>query len=166
MTRSRIEAFDQTADVLTELAQRLRAGSQVLQSVADAYVDQIRAPNGTEWQGEAATGFLEEALPDQQSVNRAVEHANAMADTAERGGDCVRGLASRRWRRSPRLKRTASPWARTCPSRTTLLQRLRRRGRPVRRPRWRIATTSRTGRPGWMPPTPVSALNSTPALRR
>ncbi|EUA43627.1 hypothetical protein I552_8372 [Mycobacterium xenopi 3993] len=84
MTRSRIEAFDQTADVLTELAQRLRAGSQVLQSVADAYVDQIRAPNGTEWQGEAATGFLEEALPDQQSVNRAVEHANAMADTAER----------------------------------------------------------------------------------
>ncbi|EID15887.1 hypothetical protein MXEN_05410 [Mycobacterium xenopi RIVM700367] len=91
MTRSRIEAFDQTADVLTELAQRLRAGSQVLQSVADAYVDQIRAPNGTEWQGEAATGFLEEALPDQQSVNRAVEHANAMADTAERGGDCVRG---------------------------------------------------------------------------
>ncbi len=91
LTRSRIEAFDQTADVLSGLAQRLRAGGQVVQQAGDTYVEQMRAPNATEWHGHTAARFLQEAQPDQESVNRAVEHANAMADTAERGGDYLRG---------------------------------------------------------------------------
>lgn len=49
------------------------------------------APNGTEWERDTATRFFQEAQPDQQSVSRAVEHANAMADIAERGGDYLRG---------------------------------------------------------------------------
>jgi Colicin D len=90
-TRSRIEAFDQTADVLSGLAERLRAGGPVLRQAADVYVEQINAPNGTAWKGDAARRFLQEAQPDQESVNRAVEHADAMADAAERGGDYLRG---------------------------------------------------------------------------
>jgi hypothetical protein len=91
LTRSRIEAFDQTADVLLRLAERLRARSPRLERTADVYVDQINAPNGAEWEGDTATRFSQEAQPDQQSVNQAVQHANAMADVAEQGGDYLRG---------------------------------------------------------------------------
>jgi CdiA C-terminal tRNase domain len=91
LTRSRIEAFDQTADVLSGLAQRLRGGGPVVQQAGDTYVEQMRTPNATGWHGKTATRFLQEAHPDQESVNRAVDHANAMADVAERGGDYLRG---------------------------------------------------------------------------
>lgn len=87
LTRSRIEAFDQTSDVLADLAQRLRAGGSVLKQAGDAYVEQMRTPDGTEWEGDTARRFLQEAHPDRESVNWAVEHANAVADLAERGGD-------------------------------------------------------------------------------
>ena len=43
------------------------------------------------WEGDAARRFLQEAQPDQESVNRAVDRANAMAQIAERGGDYLRG---------------------------------------------------------------------------
>ena len=91
LTRSRIEAFDQTADVLSGLAQRLRAGGPVVQQAGDTYVEQMSAPNATAWRGSAAARFLHEAHSDQESVNRAVDHANAMADVAERGGEYLRG---------------------------------------------------------------------------
>ncbi|MDI3315002.1 MAG: hypothetical protein QJR12_12265 [Mycobacterium sp.] len=57
MTRSRIEAFDQTAQVLADLATRLRSGTQVLQQASDAYLAQMRAPGGTEWKGQTAASY-------------------------------------------------------------------------------------------------------------
>jgi hypothetical protein len=48
MTRSRIEAFDQTAAELMDFAYRWRAGVTVLEQAVESYVRQIDTPNGTE----------------------------------------------------------------------------------------------------------------------
>jgi uncharacterized protein (UPF0548 family) len=48
VTRSRIEAFDETATVLSDTADQLRAGAQRLQQAADGYVKQMNAPNGSQ----------------------------------------------------------------------------------------------------------------------
>jgi hypothetical protein len=46
MTRSRLEAFDQTAQVLSDLAVLLRAGGERLRHIVAAYVGQVTAPDG------------------------------------------------------------------------------------------------------------------------
>lgn len=91
LTRSRIEAFDQTADVLSDTAASLRAGAQRLQHAVDAYVAQIDRPDGTEWQGQTAQRFFDAAHADRSLVSPAVDHAHAMADVAEHGADSLRG---------------------------------------------------------------------------
>jgi hypothetical protein len=91
MTRSRIEAFDQTAQVLTDLASLLRAGGERLRQTAAAYVEQVSTPNGVEWEGHAAVAAFDTATIDKAATNRADSHAHDMADVAERGGDYLRG---------------------------------------------------------------------------
>ena len=91
VTRSRIEAFDETATVLSDTADQLRAGAQRLQQAADAYVEQMNAPNGSHWEGQTATQFFEDAHTDRLSVYRSVDHANAVADIAAGGADSLRG---------------------------------------------------------------------------
>jgi hypothetical protein len=91
MTRSRIEAFDQTAQVLTDLARLLRAGAQQLQDAITAYVWQVNTPNGVEWDGHAAVEAFDTATIDEAATIRADSHAHDMADVAERGGDYLRG---------------------------------------------------------------------------
>jgi hypothetical protein len=90
LTRSRIEAFDQTAQVLSDLASLLRAGGKRLSQAAAVYVQQINTPNGTEWKGQTALAAFDAASTDQQAANRAVAHANDMAEVSE-GGDYLRG---------------------------------------------------------------------------
>jgi hypothetical protein len=91
ITRSRIEAFDQTAQVLTDLARLLRAGGERLRQTAAAYVEQVNTPNGVEWEGRAAVAAFDTATIDEAAINRAGSHAHDMADVAKRGGDYLRG---------------------------------------------------------------------------
>lgn len=53
LTRSRVEAFDQTANALSDAANRWRAGAERMQQAADGYLEQTSAPNGSEWRGQA-----------------------------------------------------------------------------------------------------------------
>lgn len=85
LTRSRIAAFDQTANQLSQSAARWRATGNILDHAAQAYVAQIANPNGTNWTGQAAAQAFEEAHTDQVSVSGAVLHAHDMADVAEQG---------------------------------------------------------------------------------
>lgn len=91
LTRSRIEAFDQTATALSQAATRWRTEAERWQQAAAANVAQMNAPNGTEWQGQAAESAFQMAHTDQLSVSRAVEHAHGLADVAERGSDSLLG---------------------------------------------------------------------------
>ena len=92
LTRSRIEGFDQTATALSELAGQLRTGATRWQQATDGYVEQIDTPNGTEWTGQAATRYFDEARADRLVVNTAVGHAHSMADVADLGADSLRGV--------------------------------------------------------------------------
>jgi hypothetical protein len=65
--------------------------AQRLQRAVDGYVEQVDRPNGTERQGRTAGRFFETAQADRLLVSPAIEHAHAMADNAERGGDALRG---------------------------------------------------------------------------
>lgn len=54
LTRSRIEAFDQTANQLSQCATQWRAAASELDQAAQGYVSQIANPSGTQWQGQAS----------------------------------------------------------------------------------------------------------------
>lgn len=91
LTRSRIEAFDQTANQLSQCASQWRAAASDLDSAADSYVSQIANPGGTQWHGQASAAALDAAHMDRVSVTGAVMHAHAMADVAEPGSSSLRG---------------------------------------------------------------------------
>jgi hypothetical protein len=91
LTRSRIEAFDQTANQLSQYASQWRAAASDLDSAADSYVSQIANPAGTQWHGQASAAALDAAHMDRVSVTGAVMHAHAMADVAELGSSSLRG---------------------------------------------------------------------------
>jgi hypothetical protein len=91
LTRSRIEAFDQTAAVLADFAAQWRAQAEQLLQAANVYVEQVNNPNGTEWSGQTATSYLKTAHADRLLVLPAVDHANAMADVAELGNNQLLG---------------------------------------------------------------------------
>ncbi len=91
LTRTRIEAFDQTANQLSQYATRWRAAGENLENVATMYVSQMGNPGGTEWQGQAAAGALEAAHTDRAAVTGAVLHAHEMAHTAELGSSSLLG---------------------------------------------------------------------------
>jgi hypothetical protein len=91
LTRSRIEAFDQVAAVLAESARRWRAGVATLEQAAEAYVSQINAPNGTEWEGHTATSYFQDAHADRLLLYPATGQATSMADTAESGSATLLG---------------------------------------------------------------------------
>ncbi|MBO0884849.1 MAG: hypothetical protein J2P17_31860 [Mycobacterium sp.] len=91
LTRSRIEAFDQTANQLSQYAVRWRAAGRALDHAADTYVTQITNPTGTQWQGEAASSALDAAHTDRLAVTSAVMHTHEMADLAEQGSSSLLG---------------------------------------------------------------------------
>ena len=91
LTRSRIEAFDQTANQLSQYASRWRAAGGALDQAADAYVAQIGNPTGTQWQGQAASTALDAAHTDRLAVTSAVMHTHDMADLAEQGSASLLG---------------------------------------------------------------------------
>jgi hypothetical protein len=91
LTRSRIEAFDQTADMLSQAATRWRARAEQLQRAANVYVEQVNRPNGVEWDGHGAATAFGTAHTDRLAVYPAVDPAQDMANIAERGSDGLRG---------------------------------------------------------------------------
>ncbi|SON59256.1 hypothetical protein MSIMFI_00738 [Mycobacterium simulans] len=91
LTRSRIEAFDQTAATLSSLAAQWRGQAERLQQAADVYVDQVNSPNGAEWTGQTAVSYFNAAYADRLAVVQAVTHAHTIAEVAERGGDTLLG---------------------------------------------------------------------------
>jgi hypothetical protein len=92
LTRSRIEAFEQVAAMLAESARRWRAGVATLEQAAAAYVGQINAPNGTEWEGQTATSYFQDAHADRLLVYPALDHGSSMANTAEDGSAALLGV--------------------------------------------------------------------------
>jgi hypothetical protein len=91
MTRSRIEAFDRTANGLSQSAARWRVVAAHWEEAATAYVSQVATPGGTDWRGRAADSAFDRAHADQQVVLRATGHALEMAGTAEQGSNCLIG---------------------------------------------------------------------------
>jgi uncharacterized protein YukE len=91
LTRSRIEAFDQTANQLSQYAARWRAAAGDLDQTVQSYVSQIANPSGTQWQGQASAAALDAAHLDRVSVVGAVTHARDMAATAELGSSSLLG---------------------------------------------------------------------------
>ncbi|MBO0882293.1 MAG: hypothetical protein J2P17_18535 [Mycobacterium sp.] len=91
LTRSRIEAFDQTANQLSQYASQWRAAASDLDRAADSYVSEVANPSGTQWQGQASAAALDTAHTDRVSVTGAVMHAHAMADVAEQGSSSLLG---------------------------------------------------------------------------
>lgn len=95
LTRSRIEAFDQTANQLSQYAVRWRNAGETLDHTAGLYVSQIATPSGAEWHCQAASGALEAAHTDRVAVS----------------GAAFRGRRSS-CRRGPRRRRQSSPLSR------------------------------------------------------
>jgi hypothetical protein len=91
LTRSRIEAFDRVAVALAESARRWRASVATLEQVVEAYVSQINAPNGTEWEGQTATSYFQDAHADRLLVYPALDHGSSMAGVAEEGSSALLG---------------------------------------------------------------------------
>lgn len=91
LTRSRLEAFDQTANQLSQYAARWRSAAGDLDRAAQAYLSQIANPSGSEWRGQAAMAALDAAHEDHISVVGAFMHAHEMADTAEKGSSSLLG---------------------------------------------------------------------------
>jgi hypothetical protein len=91
LTRSRIEAFDQIANQLSQYASQWRAAASDLDQAADSYVSQIANPSGTQWQGQASAAVLDAAQTDRASVTGAVMHTHAMADLADQGSSNLLG---------------------------------------------------------------------------
>lgn len=91
LTRSRIEAFDQTANQLSQYATQWRTTASELDQAAQGYVSQIANPSGTQWQGQASAAALDAAHSDQVSVTGAVMHVHEMADAAEAGSNSLLG---------------------------------------------------------------------------
>lgn len=91
VTRSRIEAFDQTANQLSQYAARWRTAGAMLEHTAGLYVSQIANPSGSTWQGQAAARSLDDAHTDRVAVTGAVMHAHEMAQTAELGSNSLLG---------------------------------------------------------------------------
>lgn len=91
MTRTRIEEFDRTANVLAQSAGWWRNMMAHWEKASTAYVSQVTAPGGTGWRGQAADSAFERADADQRVVLRAAGHAHEMAGTAELGSNCLIG---------------------------------------------------------------------------
>jgi hypothetical protein len=91
LTRSRIEAFSQTANQLSQYATRWRTAGETLEHTAGLYVSQVANPSGTTWQGQAAARSLDDAHTDRVAVTGAVMHAHEMAQTADMGSNSLLG---------------------------------------------------------------------------
>lgn len=89
-TRSRVEAWQQTADGLSAAARHWRTGAGNLERSAEIYVAQIDTPDGTEWFGLAAESALTAAHADRNEAYRRAEHVRGLADVADRGAGGLR----------------------------------------------------------------------------
>jgi hypothetical protein len=89
-TRSRIEAWHQAADGLSDAARDWRLGAEGLERSADVYARQVAAPGDTAWSGAGADSMVAIAHADRCDAYRRGEIARRMADIAARGADGLR----------------------------------------------------------------------------
>lgn len=89
-TRSRIEAWDHSADGLGTAAREWRNIADQLERSADLYVGHIAAPGGTEWLGPGAEAAVADANTVRWAAYRGAEQARRVADIAARGADGLR----------------------------------------------------------------------------
>lgn len=89
-TRSRIEAWDHSADGLATAAREWRNIADQLERSADLYVGHIAAPGGTEWLGPGAEATVADANAVRWGAYRGAEQARRVADIAARGADGLR----------------------------------------------------------------------------
>ena len=166
ITRSRIVHFDQTATTLSQLAGQMRIGATQWQNSAEAYVEQVDAPNGTEWTGQAANRYFNDAHADRSVVNSAAEQAHSIADVAEHGADSLRGARESALAAITQAEEDNFTVGEDLSVSDQRPPARRPREPPASRRRSGIATTSRTAQADCSPKTNASPPSCTPAPPR
>ena len=89
-TRTRIEAWQQTAQRLSGASRHWRMGADQLEGCAEIYVAQVVSPGGTEWSGPGAELAAVSSRVDRRSAYNGAEVARRLADVASRGAEGLR----------------------------------------------------------------------------
>ena len=84
-TRSDIEGWTDAIDVLSTSAAAYRAAAERIESAADAHVQQMSAPGGAVWAGDAADVARESGYADRGVIYRAADHLRDLAKIANLG---------------------------------------------------------------------------------
>lgn len=105
-TRSEIEGWIDDINDLSSSATQYRAAAERLEIAADGHVQQLSAPGGTEWEGEAADTARESGYDDRGVVYRAAGHMREMAKVADLGSATFTRSETALWTRSPRPNTT------------------------------------------------------------
>ncbi|MFS0898683.1 WXG100 family type VII secretion target [Mycolicibacterium litorale] len=84
-TRSEIERWNDAINDLSSAATSYRTAAERVESAADAHMQQLSAPGGTDWEGDAADAARESGYADRGVVCRAADHMRDMAKTANLG---------------------------------------------------------------------------------
>ena len=84
-TRSDVEGWTDAISDLSSSATAYRAAAERVESAADAHVQQMSAPGGTVWQGDAADAARESGYADRGIVYRAADHMRDLAKIANLG---------------------------------------------------------------------------------
>jgi hypothetical protein len=84
-TRSDIEGWTDAIGDLSSSATAYRAAGERVEAAADAHVQQMSAPGGTVWQGDAADAARESGYADRGVVYRAADHMRNLAKIASLG---------------------------------------------------------------------------------
>jgi hypothetical protein len=83
--RSEIEAWIDTINDLSSSATTYRAAAERVESAADAHVQQMSAPGGTVWEGDAADTARESSYVDRGVVYHAADQMRGLAKIASLG---------------------------------------------------------------------------------
>jgi hypothetical protein len=88
-TRSDIEGWIDAIDELSSSAASYRAAADRIEAAADAHAQQLSAPGGTAWEGDAADAARESAYADRGVVYRAADHMREMAKVGNLGAQNI-----------------------------------------------------------------------------
>jgi hypothetical protein len=94
-TRSQIDSFTHVINGLSASAVSWRTAAGQFESAVDTYAQQISAPGGTEWEGDAADAAQASAYADRGVVYQAADHLRDMASVASRGAQNLQGAQLR-----------------------------------------------------------------------
>lgn len=94
-SRTDIIGWVSAVEGLSASAAEFRAAAEKLDSTADAHVQQMSAPGGTAWRGDAADAAYDAAYADRGVIYRASDHLREMARIASSGAQDLNTLRDR-----------------------------------------------------------------------